>query len=253
MKVNNSIVEKIKKLLGLANSPNENEAKIATAKANELLIKYNLSLQEIEDHQNEYDVKDVVDAGLTIKPYQHLITSLLQDYFFVKILIHSKFVGFSSGKWAWKNPPRTQYKKVIQLVGTPENCEIAAYIFSYLNDAYPKLWLDYYERNSYVEKTPSHKQSYFLGLTHGIKAMLDATKWKVQEETGLVLKEDPKLKEFVKKNSSGFYGGSGESEVDPQIFSDGIRDGSKVTLRKPIEADRSSGSTKLISNKIGSK
>lgn len=65
-----SIMEKIQKLLSLANSDNENEAKMATARANELLIKYNLNLQQIEDHQNDYMVQTIEDknAGLTLKP-----------------------------------------------------------------------------------------------------------------------------------------------------------------------------------------
>ena len=38
-----AILAQIQKLLALGTSPNENEAKLATAKANALLLKYNLS------------------------------------------------------------------------------------------------------------------------------------------------------------------------------------------------------------------
>jgi hypothetical protein len=41
------IINKIKKLLALSHSPNENEAMVAAQKANELLIKHNLSLGDI--------------------------------------------------------------------------------------------------------------------------------------------------------------------------------------------------------------
>lgn len=245
--MDSKIVEKIQKLLSLANSSNENEAKSATNKANELLLKYNLNLQEVEDHQNEYGIQNIAETGLTIKPHQNMITDLLQKYFFVKILIGRKYVGTSSGKWAYYKPARSQYKKIIKLVGTSENCQIAAYIFSYLNEAYPRLFQEYYELNSHVEKTNSHKSSYWLGLTKGISKMLDETKWKVQNETGLVLKSDPKLREFLDKHSDGTYGGSSGSEIDPDIFKDGVRDGKKLTLRKPLETDRESqGDTKFL-------
>ncbi len=46
--VNQDIIDRIAKLLALANSPNENEASQAAAKAQELLMQHNLSLSDIK-------------------------------------------------------------------------------------------------------------------------------------------------------------------------------------------------------------
>lgn len=231
-KMDKSIIEKIQKLLQLANSPNESEARSATNKANELLIKYNLSLQSIIDHESEYEKQELVTSGLTLKPHQSMITTLLQEYFFVKVIIGSDFVGHSSGKWGNQ---RAQYRKVISLVGTEENCRIATYIFAYLNDVYPKLWKDYFDRNSRVEGRD--KRSYYSGLTSGISKMLKQTKWRVENETGLVVIDDPGLVKAVEKITTGTYGGTSNANINREVERDGLRDGQKISLRKPIASE----------------
>lgn len=244
MKPDKSMIEKIQKLLQLANSDNENEAKIATQRANELLLKYNLSMQQVENHQNEYITEPIADTGLVLKPHQTLIGGILMDFFFVRIIIHRKFVGYSSGQWG---VARSQYKKVFQLVGTAENVKIATYIFSYLNDAYPKLWKEKYDRDASL--TLKDKQSYFMGLTIGIRHVLEETKFKVQNETGLVLKEDAKLKEHMDKMDLGSYGGQSSSEVNPEVVQEGIEDGKNIRLRKPIESNVNQDTTKRLGGK----
>lgn len=246
MKVDNSIIEKIQKLLALANSPNEHEAKAATARANALLLKYNLSMQQVEGHQSTYVADPIADSGLTLKPHIDQITNLLQEFFFVKVIISSEYQGHSSGEFAWKKSPRAQYRKVIKLVGTIENVKIATYIFQYLEPLYPKLWKDKYERNA--ELKPSDRKAYYMGLTVGIGKLLEETKWKVEEEMGLVVVEDPALKKFTDDITKGkSYGSSSSSDVDPDVFKAGVKDGQNITLRKPIESEQSQNNTvKLI-------
>ncbi len=246
MKVDNSIIEKIQKLLALANSPNEHEAKAATARANALLIKYNLSLQQVEDHESEYVVDKVASSGYTLKPHWNNLIHLLQKYFFVKIVILKTFDGYSSGEYAYEKSARTRYKKTFQILGTKENAQIANYIFHYLDRVYPELWKDVYERNANLK--PNDKQSYFDGLTEGISILLEETKMRVEEEYGLVLVKDPKLQKFVEENSNGKYGsGGGSDNFNKELYDKGVQDGKGVTLRKPIEAERSqNNTTKLI-------
>lgn len=240
--VNNKVIEKIQKLLNLANSPDENEAKAATAMANSLLLKHNLSMQQIKEHQNEYIKEDTIDGGYNLKPHHDSITSLLINFFFVRCIIHSKYDGHSSGQYGI---PKARFRKIIQLVGTKENVQIATYIFQYLDKAYPELWKDYYDRNATIKT--SDRKSFYMGLTAGISKLLEETKWKVQEEMGLVLVEDPGLKKFVDQISDGAYGKNSSSSLNPEVFQDGIETGKNITLRKPIESTSSQNETKFLS------
>ena len=234
---NNNIIAKIQKLLSLANSSNENEAKAAMNMANTLLLKHNLSIQQISGYQVEYEIKNLGGEFLTLKLHQKLVSGLLKGYFFVEVLILKKLHNIAG---------RAQYKKTIQLVGSKENCEIASYIFSYLDHSYPDLWKSYKKNNPELT-TSYHKESYYQGLTQGIKKMLESTKWKVQEEMGLILMADANLAKFVKQNSKGKYGNNSAcASIDQKIYDDGVSDGSNITLRKPIKSDCEDGELKFL-------
>ena len=227
----NPIINKIQKLLSLANSHNENEAKAAMNMANILLLKHNLSIQQIETHIDEqktqYQTKNVKEGLSTLRFHQKLIADLLQNHFFVKIIIISKPIISAL---------KPKYSKTIQLIGTKENCEIASYIFAYLDKAYPELWKTYLNNNQ--DANNRQKNSYYHGLTKGIKTMLEATKWKVEEEMGLILTEDANLLELVKQKTTGKYGARSNScNVDSKVYNDGIDDGANITLKKPINSE----------------
>lgn len=235
-----NIIERIQKLLNLANSPNENEATLATAKANELLTKYNLNLQEIKDKDFTYTTHDLVACGLTFKTHHRMIVDIMNRYFFVAVIFSSKFTGeYSSGENSYYRPARRQKAKTIKLVGMPENCKIAAYVFDYLNALYPKLWIEYRKVNNV---SPKARLSYYEGLTIGIMEKLKEARWKVQNETGLVVVKDMNLEKRVNEITNGVYRPP-QNDLNTQVVKDGIADGLKVTLRKPIETSRTSEST----------
>lgn len=224
------IIEKIQKLLNLANSENEHEAKLAASRASELLIKHNLSLQQILDHDAEYIHEDMATVGLQFKPHQLEVAQLLNEFFFVHVTIGRVYVGDSSGEFG---RPRNQYKKLLKLIGTKENVQIATYVFAFLDQAFPKLWKDYYDTHAYATK--KDQKSYYMGLRMGVAHVLNETKFKVQEEMGLVLVKDPKLQEKVDELCKGNYKASGPCSVNREVVADGLEDGKNVKLRKPIE------------------
>ena len=57
------VIVRIQKLLALAESPNESEAALAAARANELLEKHNLSLHVVEDTNQQRAEKRVTDRS----------------------------------------------------------------------------------------------------------------------------------------------------------------------------------------------
>ena len=57
------LIEKIKKLLALSVSSNENEAAIAAQKAQELLVLHNLEISDLSDSDNEILEVDIEESG----------------------------------------------------------------------------------------------------------------------------------------------------------------------------------------------
>lgn len=243
--MNDKIIERIQKLLSLANSPNEEEAKSATNKANELLLKYNLSMQSVKT-VSDYVRKEQVESGLTLKPHHDYISDIVMHYFFVKVHINNTFDGYSSGEFAYKKAARRQFKKSVILVGTKHNVRIASYIFEYLEKTFPLLWKDKYERDARL--SPGDRRSYYAGLKMGIESLLEETKWRVQEETGLVLVDDPELLKFSEDITKGKMHLNNKSKLDPKLVLDGYKDGKNITLRKPIESQSTSSNVLELSH-----
>lgn len=237
-----AVIEKIQKLLNLANSDNENEAKVATARANELLIKYNLEMQTVVDHQNEYGQLEAIEIP-TLKLHQTYLTSLLMEHFMVKCIISRK-----------RHPHEPwRMMRSLTFVGTKANTQIAAYVFDYLNEIYPKLWLAYRDapENRHLELRKHHRASYFTGLNHGITKMLKETKMKVEQQTGLVLVEDPDLSKFVEELTKGRTANSNrkDNQFHRHVFEQGKTDGENVKLRKAIKAEQNDAPVFLVEGK----
>lgn len=223
--INTALIEKIQKLLSLANSSNEHEAKLAASRASELLLKYNLSIQEVEKHDGSYTDQVIAEGKSRLSYHQNLILDIVNAYFFTRSIIRSRRT--LSGM-----------NKIVILIGLPENCKIAAYIYDYLMQIYPKLWKEYKRSLNPNYRDSRARRSYYLGLTTGIGRVLEESRFRVQEQTGLVLVKDSKLDEVTTARCNGTYKAPENKQIDTSIYRDGIEDGKNVKLRKPIETDR---------------
>ena len=223
MKINEALIAKIQKLLALAESPNENEAKAAAEKAQALLVKYNLDIQSVQDAQLEY-IEAGFEAGKTFKFHQEQIISLLQTYFFVRGIKSKSCVGLGE-------TGRRVYAVKLKLVGTPTNVTVANYFFDYLNRVYLDLWEKYRAESGAGVKA---KKSYFVGLTNGLSLKLEASRKKVEDEAGLVLIEDPALKKYIEERTNGTCK-SRAVEVDREALNAGMVAGAKINLSRPVE------------------
>jgi len=214
------LIEKIQKLLALATSPNENEAKAASAKAQELMIRYNLEISELEvKPEVELDIFYQADNNI-ISFKDKLIASILNDYFNVYIIINvSSKISFFGNK-----PMRPKHLKI---AGTKENIEIAKYVFDYLSMAFDNCWEQYRKTNG---AKISAKKSFFDGLTAGFKETLKINQ-KVCEEKGLVVIKDPSLREQFGRLTKGTRD---SFKKDQEANVAGFEAGQKMKIAKAV-------------------
>lgn len=181
------VLEKIQKLLSLANSSNANEAKIAADKASELLTKYNLSMQDIAGNRDY--THTTFKFGPRRQYHRDLIYSLLQEFFFIQVVQSRRqgIRGFLKGELA------------VLFVGEQHNVEIAKYVFEFLDRAFLEGWQKFkekYEAEGYKGLT-SHKKTYFSGFFSGVHENLKKTRYKAEQEAGLVVVKDPGIEDFL--------------------------------------------------------
>lgn len=231
--VENDVLERIQKLLQLANSDNEHEAKLAMDRANNLLLRYNLTMQQV-NAVSEYAVQDAtMQVGSILKSHHNYILDVLREYFFVKTIVNSSYQ---------KDPTKKHYGKVlrqIRFVGKKVNCEIANHAFIYLDGTYLNLW-DKYRAKTGAGR--SERNSYFLGLTLGLGEVLKQTKWNIEQEMGLVLVADPALEAKADEITKGKCYSQAPKQYDDKVVAQGIADGTKIRIRKTLgEASQDSG------------
>ena len=82
MTINTKIIERIQKLLNLSESSNGNESRLAAQMAGDLLLRHNLSMQQINGHDSEVDTREVYDSRF-VKVEDKFVCIILKKFFFV--------------------------------------------------------------------------------------------------------------------------------------------------------------------------
>lgn len=234
-----SLLNKIQKLLNLAQSSNEHEAALAMEKVQELYEKYNI--QKIKMGQNNNYFSLTLNFKKKRIPITHSVASyILQQHFFVRV-IHSSLY----------DPLEDANHKTIEIMGTRQNVLMAEYVFHFLIERLELLWQNYSKQKKLSVK---YKLSFQRGILEGFLKKLDASK---EIRTQSNLKNDPELKALIRLNDvqlqdymrSKFPRISSASRSSSGVYSEhyneGVEEGKKINLNKPIHS-KGSGEIKLL-------
>ena len=215
------MVERVKELLALAGSPNEHEAANAMRMANKYLLKYNLSLSEM-DGPKEYSVRHLGKCSARVQEYEYSLAHILQEHFFVQVI------------WTFSYDPLTNKSgRVLQISGTDENLEIAEYVHDYVMRLTKPLWEAHRAQWGSQNGT---KFQYLAGVIQGLSDKLDAQRTTLKSEHGLVWRDDPELQEFFRHlhPRTRTIGGSGVRRGGG--YEAGRRDGKEINIHKGVSS-----------------
>jgi predicted SprT family Zn-dependent metalloprotease len=218
--------KKIKKLLSLAQSTNRHEAELATIKANELLLKYNIESLSIEDQNDEISYVKAILEKKKSGPTMHAIYEILQ-YFYVQPVFSRK-----------------KDKTVLEVVGTRENVELADYIAKFLNNELESFWKNAQKENPKLRGI-TKKKSYIQGVSKGFIQKLEQSKnTGTAEDRSLVSKQILRLTKLAyPKLSKGSFKSGNECSESLHI---GLKHGESLSIRHGISSKGTKNSTKLI-------
>lgn len=227
------LVEKIKKLLALSESSNENEAKVAMLKAQELLAKHKLSMKEIK------------------------------DYTIINISIKEKVsnVSFRQGKWKAQlgsliaeNFGCYQYFKrgtsrTIAFFGREEDILVCNIVLEYAVDCVAssvKRLRYQYSKDGY--STKGLENDYALGFIEGLGKMFEEQK-KKNQEWGLVLVKDVEVvKAYENIKFSGSINTSTQFQGYHEVYYQGKEDGEKFSITDKIAEGETEEQLVLVTN-----
>jgi hypothetical protein len=224
-----AMLQRVRELLAMAGSPNEHEAATAMRLANKYLLKYNLSLAEASGDgggagEPRFSVRHLGKPSARINEYEYTLGAILKDHFFVEPV------------WIFSYAPRTDRPgRILQIAGTPENLEMAEYVYRYIMSIAEPLW-----RAHRRQAGGGTRARYLAGLLSGFQEKLESQKVQLREEHGLVWKGDPLLRQYYRymnprTEKRGFSG-----VLRGDDFHAGHRDGKEITLRRGIGGEASS-------------
>jgi len=226
------MLEKIRKLLALAESPNVHEAEIAMARARALMEKYELDLG-VHDHDFCYAYLGGPhkQKAATAK----MISSLLICHFgVVAVWIPSRMI----------QPPRTVW--LLEINGSATNIEIAEYVHDYLRAELEILWQARRLSNP-AEKGRSLKRDFQLGVLRGLHEKLGAEQAPPPSRAHheLVLLKQEKLQGFFRERHPSTQKGRSILYRRTDAYHAGYEHGKSMDIRKGIRK-RSGGPIKRL-------
>ncbi|NEP44274.1 MAG: DUF2786 domain-containing protein [Okeania sp. SIO2H7] len=155
--VNNALLEKINKLLALANSPNENEAALAAEKATELLTKYNLSIADLGPDEEETIRTEAVETTSRYVTWKMLLLA---------------GIATANGCRAL----RSKNDGNMTLIGTQTNIAVAQSLYKYLTKAVERL------AKRHKGKGRAFLNAFRVGCSTRIRHRLEQRRKEMEEE-----------------------------------------------------------------------
>ncbi len=213
------MLTRVKELLALAGSPNEHEAANAMRMAQKYLLKYNLDIRELGPSRC-YATRSLGKCQAKFQEYEYALANILQDHFFVLVI------------YTWSYDPFSDKRgRILQISGTPENLDIAEYVYHYVMNLAEPLWKAHRKANRDHAGT---RLQYFAGLLRGFQAKLDDQTKEISREQGLVWLGDPQLKDYYRYHYPRVRGGSMVGVSRGEGYAAGLRDGREITIRRGV-------------------
>jgi hypothetical protein len=218
------VLNKVKNLLKLAESSNPHESELATIKANQLLIKHNLEVANINT-ENEYYVHRL----LTRKRKDAKISTIydILKHFMVRPIL-------SYGK----------NEVCIEVTGKRMNIELAEYISEFLDRELDRLWKQHKEEHKLSGLKA--KNSFFYGLAKGYNEKMNKLDYSQAEKNALIVLNQ-KLDETVQKIYRRLGSSYSQGSRDNNSYQLGQNAGKNLNINKGL---KNKGKTKLLGFKL---
>lgn len=215
------VIDKIKKLLALANSSNEHEAALAAGHVQRLLSEHNLAMTDIEaaHRPDKADRVETTAAKNLPKWVRHLSAGVSSA--FDCQAIHHPAIG------------------KMTFIGVGADVEIAAYTFTYLDSTIRKLCRNYMKQYDASAIASRHRelmrQSYYLGAVSTINVRLKEQKKLTPVTSGALVP----VKEGLIRQAMNEIGNirtmrSRKSYINANAYSSGQSDGRQVGIHNGI-------------------
>ena len=210
------ILNKIKNLLDLANNnPNENEAIAAALKAQELMAKYNIELDQLDDKKETREIVEEIyhqSDKHEMRKWKISLADIIAQNFRCKVYFMNK--------------------KDVVFYGYKEDAKIALNVFTYLYEIGNKFAVRYYNKcKKEGEETRGVMNTYLVGFKDGVAEVLE------KQCTALMIVTPKEVTESFEEMTSGWKTMKSTLRLsgDTSAYSNGKSDGKDMATARNIE------------------
>lgn len=217
------IKDKVKKLLRLADSSNEHEAKLAMAKAQELLAKHKLSMSDVElkEMKVEHRNTGIFYSERKDKWKSYLIHAIAELYCvenYINTAYHSS-------------------KHEICIIGMSNDIDVCLEVFNFAAQSIEEWFVLFKESNGWKYSTQylnAIKNTYGKGFAAGVNVTLKEQMEEKQQEWGLVMVTPKEATDF-KTGLSMLKSKAVENSIqDVEIERSGYIDGLQISVNDKL-------------------
>lgn len=231
------ILDKIRKLMALSQSPNENEAMVALNKARELMIEYKISQSEVDSHEikNKNFVKRKLNTWCTKynDPWLLDLCGVIARAHCCDYYITHQYGG---------------KKLYMTIIGFEDDVNVAEMAFYYAMDTVytslrykKKVWRGFYDQYGYTTKDYRELQdSYAKGFISGVRANYKKQA-EENQEVGLILVTPKEVSDYMATITGTINMGAGRS-INRNEWNSGYDDGSKFDTNRMTSGAKQIGS-----------
>jgi Protein of unknown function (DUF2786) len=154
MNAKQKILDRVKKLLALSQSPNENEAAQANEKAHAIMLEHNIQLDQLGVTSDDKDEDYIFDEEIVTDslPWRRRIGNAVATMYFCGYLFMHESEGVP-GKPGYKRWDRHMF------TGEPSNVAVVKVMFLYLTEAIDQAAL-YMSRDCVADKRTAYRVSF---------------------------------------------------------------------------------------------
>lgn len=229
------LLQRVARLLALAESSNVHEAEAAMQEAQRLLLKHNLDRRDLGrgpgatdgGRRRGYSFRHLGEVRARVDESARLVAMILGRHFFVEAI------------WVPSYDPRAGRRgSVLEICGSLENLELAAYVHDFLHGAGERLWREHKQRTGL--RLDRDRRTYVAGVMLGFAERL-ATQAEAQRVEGLVWRGDADLDGFFRRRHPHIRRVYQKGQPRTEARQEGRRAGRELVLHKPLRAPSAQG------------
>jgi hypothetical protein len=215
------VLERIAKLLALAESPNEHEAQAAMSAAQRLMLKHNIEAAA-SGTGSAYYFRHLGKPTGRVSEHERRLALILDEHFFVQVI--------------WVPVWRVLEGKrgsVLEVCGTKDNVELAAYTYDFLMHTAEALYRA--DRRQRGDRTHGARRKFLAGVMAGFHQRLERERKRSAAE-GLVWVGDGELTGYFRRRHPHVRWARHAVSTGGEAYARGQTAGRHIVLHRGVDS-----------------